>query len=89
MKEKVAGSWPFCLRVVRKKAVALTMACVGHQERGQSLRPGGKKNLREWELRIGLLRRVYSRLEETMKNLGEASALKTKDAFSPNSPSVF
>lgn len=53
------------------------------------MRPGGKKNLREWELRIGLLRRVYSRLEETMKNLGEASALKTKDAFSPNSPSVF
>lgn len=85
MKEKSIREQAFLSQAVRKQAAALTTAYAGGSPRkGESLRPGSK-NLREWELRIGLLRRAYRRLEETMKALGEASTLKTKDAFFLNS----
>lgn len=35
----------------RKEAVTLTRASGGHKERGYSLRPWNKRNLREWKLR--------------------------------------
>ena len=56
----------------RKEVVALTIACGGHEERGH-LSPWNKRNLKEWELRRGLLRKIYRRLEETMEAFGEVS----------------